>query len=675
MSQTEWDEVSNWCQGFLGLEDSELDSLWYERLGETAVSRYIDPDVVVSLFEKALAKENPSWICHRGMARARSSQGKTSDAVAEVEKALSEAEKETAVPKAEKKEIVALHALMGDYAYEADDMPKAMLHYDFARRSDDPEQAKEGELGYLKARLRSTDVEGALDWLRSTLAREPAERQMYGLLRLIAQDMDHENMMSKTLDFAKADLELLSEIVRTMETATTTLKPRESQTEAYDAERFADEETRGVLLYHRALAAVKYNLTSDGTEPVGEALRLWKDCREQLAEVGGVNAFSVRADATTALAKYYFGTMLTGNNLDHMDSLSKLADIESYDYHNNTDGFLCTLHALHENKDEAQKVQSKRMKQALQILSDDVPDNDTVGFDIMQKILAQTQDLKGAAIALSLLGQPDLVTETFTFEAKDVEDPDDADNKEVVDLAFKLAAETIQAVKAEVPDPSQQLARIKAAKNYVKALKPTTNGTSTTETNGEPKAEVNGDLPTPPNDESALDHQTPASKAQVILEMRLVPTLTFHDPVLAENNFQWNWSCDGRDADGKRCPNSAHFSRPFYHCLYCSNQDFCEDCFGKLQQPVQDGGHPVDISSCSPRHKWIKTPPLGNEMFVGATAKKVRVPEVRAVEGYGNLVEVWYPEQGQELEVEKWKEDLAKEWGIELEETNEGGNS
>lgn len=59
----DWKRVSGWCQKFLGLPDSELDSLWYERLADISCSpRFgdISPDIIISLYQLALSKERPS---------------------------------------------------------------------------------------------------------------------------------------------------------------------------------------------------------------------------------------------------------------------------------------------------------------------------------------------------------------------------------------------------------------------------------------------------------------------------------------------------------------------------------------------------------------------------------------------------------------------------------------
>jgi tetratricopeptide (TPR) repeat protein len=57
---------------------STLDSLWYERLGETYVSLY-QFDLAIEALTKATKLENPHWNCFRRLAEALSSMGQQQD--------------------------------------------------------------------------------------------------------------------------------------------------------------------------------------------------------------------------------------------------------------------------------------------------------------------------------------------------------------------------------------------------------------------------------------------------------------------------------------------------------------------------------------------------------------------------------------------------------------------
>lgn len=60
-------------------------------------------------------------------------------------------------------------------------------------------------------------------------------------------------------------------------------------------------------------------------------------------------------------------------------------------------------------------------------------------------------------------------------------------------------------------------------------------------------------------------------------------------------------------------------------------------------------------------------------MYVGLETRTVRVPrEVRTSEGDDSVIEICYDETDvREITVERWKNDLAQEWGISLSELRE----
>jgi hypothetical protein len=227
-------------------------------------------------------------------------------------------------------------------------------------------------------------------------------------------------------------------------------RSRTSDTPEED-ERFAEDEARGVLLYDLGVAAYKYKVSADGTEAVSAALQLWTDSHKQLANVGGRNAFITRRNASAGLAKHYFESCVDGQHQNHVGALTELAKSDSDVYRSDAAGLLGALHALRGDKERAREALREGVKFALQVLSDATPDNDMFGYGIMLKTLEWYQDFNNAVVALAMLGQPDLVTDALRFEAGDVvsEEDDDHEYKQrVLEMATKLARETIQVAKA-----------------------------------------------------------------------------------------------------------------------------------------------------------------------------------------------------------------------------------
>ncbi|PKX94266.1 uncharacterized protein P174DRAFT_451165, partial [Aspergillus novofumigatus IBT 16806] len=139
-SKINWYSMGAWSQDILWLSESELDSLWYERLAEVSSSESYLRDVTISLYERAIEKENPSWLRHRGLGKTLQQEFQTLEAIEQMQLALTAAERDDASPKPEARDIVDLHLRLRPYALAAKDMKKSADHYALACKSDDAQQ-------------------------------------------------------------------------------------------------------------------------------------------------------------------------------------------------------------------------------------------------------------------------------------------------------------------------------------------------------------------------------------------------------------------------------------------------------------------------------------------------------------------------------------------------------
>ncbi|KAJ7228129.1 hypothetical protein B0H12DRAFT_1030126 [Mycena haematopus] len=648
-SSIDWDRVSAWCQDFLGLPATELDSLWYERLAEASSRQYLDTTNTESLYQRAIENENPSWLCHRGLGRTYFGKGETAKAIAEVELALQELAQEGATPEPEAKDTVELHLLLGQYNYNTGDVLKAVEHFELVRNSEDTEQAIQGQLGYLKATLILPDPEETRHLLKGMLADNSGEARMTRVLKMVARDAEHNVLVAKMFTVAKADPDLLRGIVRAMEAAT----PLNDTTETIGDD---EAEARGVLLYDRGVASYRYQVSSDATEPVGTALRLWNASQELLNNVGGHNASIARQAVIRALAVHYFQSVVETKQLAHIETLAQLAKDESRVYGSEVYGLLGALHAYRGEKQEARAALAMDIRSGLQILSDDIFENDWLGFATIWKALVQYQDFTNAVFALSLIGQPDLLTESLDSLRRSVKEDDT--KQQYLDAVDKLATETVQIAKTEVPDAAQQVQRITAAKAHIES------GDDSETKESEESSSDNGE--TKESDEASKAKESEEEIRQTaihLLHNHICALQLTHTPQL-DLSSSYIWSCDGITPDGKKCPNQGDFEHIFHHCVYCWNLDFCGDCLHRLRNP--DSG--ADITACSARHRWIQIPQQGGDMYVGLWAESARVPrEVRPVEGDDQVLEIVYDEDKNVgmLTREAWMEALTREWGEE----------
>ncbi|KAJ4414461.1 hypothetical protein N0V82_007910 [Gnomoniopsis sp. IMI 355080] len=654
----DWDRISAWCQCFLELKEEDLDSLWYERLASFAFSRrypYCAKDTVASLYGRALSKDNASWLCHRGLgetyARDQSfqSQGlnagpQISDALEHMERALIEAKRVGAVPKPTSKDIVALLLLVGQYAEALGQMERAAECYAEASNSDDAEQAQEGQLGLLRTRLSGADSDETKEWLHKELTREGGEERIVQVLKKTAQQYDeHEAFILKLFSVASGDLDLWRVIIRAIETASPPgpalgqailAQPDKDAMEQCDI----DNETTGVLLYYRGMATYMYGKPSDACEPTGEALRLWKACRETLSTIkGSYNASIVRDKASVEIGRHLFQDMLDNDHADHIRTLEELANAED-EYDGDCAGFLGALYAARGESEQSKKVLMPRVRLGLQILSDETPDNDFWGFITIWNALVQNRSFENAAIARLLRSYPDPIAQALcNFGQEDclVEGDGAFSQEELMEVVNQLASKTLNAVKSQVSAYSEQPLRVQAALKHVDSCLagPASEFSGVGEAVGRP-GEVE-------------------SAAYNIIRAKLCaiqPTLTLE--------MNWRLYCNGRTKDGDGCTNP-----PLYHCIFCPDTDFCDECLEQLRHP----GH-GDLRTkgvCNSRHSWVKVPPPDSPMYVGPTATKVCRPRVEKQAENPNILE-FLENPDDIVSVEEWKSELAKDWGIKL---------
>ncbi|KAL1610747.1 hypothetical protein SLS60_002417 [Paraconiothyrium brasiliense] len=645
---TNWEHVSTWCQEVIGISDSELDALWYERLAEASLSQAQDHSMIISLYRKAIGKTNPSWRCYRGLGETYHLQGLFLDAITQFELALDRARQENADPTPEGRDITEIHLKIGQSAYDNDDMGKAVEHFSSACNSEVLEQATQGQLGRLKAALKLAHTQDIMQTLKDTFVQEN-EESMVGLVKLLASDLEYSSLVIQLFQVAKRDSELLHQITRALEMTTAKLKPssnRKTENHTTDNE-YAEDEARGVLQFIRGMVAYKFGVSKNGVGPVDEALHLWAECRDQLKEVGGRNANNARLRATVALAKHYFHEITThGSRKEHFDTLTAMWKDDCDQQDNACKGFLAALHVKSNNREEARKVLLPDIALGLQILTDDQPENDTWGFSILALALAYYQDFENAVIALSLRGSPDMVSSALRFTIHDLANVNGEDKQHVLDMITKTAEGIIAASMPKGPDSSEQKQRLDAATAHLESLSATVRRKEESRADSEDSISQKAD-----GDSEAL----PNEDALQLIKGRL-ENCTLND----DSMFEWSIFCDGCTLDrirvGKR--DSVY---DFFHCVYCPDTDFCGKCLARLRDPESDV-----INVCSPKHQWLLLPTPVDSMYVGPRAEDVRRPIVKAAEDDAQVLVASYADDSEMISVKDWKQKLAKEWDVPL---------
>jgi hypothetical protein len=589
----------------------------------------------MSFFKRAQQKENASWVCNYHLAMCYSGMKRHSEAVSEIKKALERAQSKDFSPKPTEENIMMLHFRLGYFHRDNDEPQQAAEEFLLVSKSKAKFWAERAQVSYMIVALRTDDEKGPKEMLQSLLAGDDGEKSMIRVLNVIARNSDHDFSIQKILSIAKDTPDLLERVIAAIEKATT---PDDNNTRevpngiSSGIVSYASKASCGVLLYHRGMA-VAYGPYPDGksTGSVEKALTFWYQCREQLHDVGGSVASKTRTNATNELAKYYFHSLRTKQGPpEHLEALTNIAKENAHLEGGNSVGYLATLYVLGNEKEKARAQLLQRIKVALQILSDDDPDNDHAGYWVLFSSLAHYRDFRNATATLTLMGQPDLVTESLHFVLEDIPDGDgdEAHKHEILNLANSLGKSISQTVKSQIPSPAQQLRRISSAKTYTELYLATS------------------------------APQTPRATALHLLKTRIATLPALH--ALTSANAV---SCDGMGPPGTYCDKTAGLSRDLYHCIYCY-YDFCRGCLARLRE----GG--MQSMKCSAWHEWIRVPQQWSDFYCGSRVESVRVPVVREMEGDERVFEACFEEdgngKGEVMTVEEWKARLAKEWDVEV---------
>ncbi|KAI8204433.1 hypothetical protein K4K52_004926 [Colletotrichum sp. SAR 10_76] len=462
----DWETTNKWCQDVLGLPDTDLDSLWYEGLAKAASAKN-DYEATISLYKRAIECDNPSWLCYRELGVVYDCLDLQADAIAQLEIALDRAAQDNAHPEGNNVEIVTMHIMLAGIAAKIDNIGLLQATLSLA----DPAEV----IRVLEKIFSKTDQELALEFFRSVMLEDGYDSLIWGVFRS-----------------AKEDSGLLKKIMKSMETATAILHRREAN--KIPSVQYVDDEIRGMLLYYQE-----------------EAIRLWTESRDFLKRCGGPSALRARSKATSALSNHYFEKLLDeGLQHDHMEALTKMAkdDSEVTNIDMESTGLLGALYARNNDRESAREVLRHRVKEALQILSDDIPENDYVGFDMLFQNFLQCHDLEDAAIALSLLIPPDTVTVALQFTPEDLQEVRPEDRQRVLEVVTTLAHGIIQATRAQVPDLYKQYQRLDAAQAYFEDLVSTAESKDNDKDNGnvETQNAADGDSQPTPNGGVATFH-------------------------------------------------------------------------------------------------------------------------------------------------------------------------
>ncbi|KAK1244073.1 hypothetical protein MKX08_002211 [Trichoderma sp. CBMAI-0020] len=609
----ELERAEKWCQDIL--LPTSLDSLWYERMGETAKAQS-EYKLAISNFKRAIGLENPGFGCFKGLAESYYEKDELLSACSSMEKALSLV-KEAESP--DNEEMTRIYLRLADWYTQLQQPEGAISHYEHALETCPDTQ--DALSGILTIRINSGPEEKTHELIiamNEPNSKQPGLSRLASTLLSQAEDYSYESPLRNLILICSSRQDCMAVLLEAMD-------------QAINAAREQEQEFKlQVLLLHRGVAAIHNGGQND--EALSQAISLWTDCYNitdqayRRAYDDGVRGSSISSFHYTVihqLSLHHFEQSIKLQSSP--ESLSKLVELgQSFRFRGilgitAADTNLAMYYALRGDRAAAKEQLRQYVRISVENLSDETDENDYWAAYTLSKCLLASGDDLNALTAWSLLEpiEKDIVTKAFMLEG--------GPRKPLID-------ELTEFVKAKCPLGATQIERIKAVQEELEARMASSQEDDESE-NSEKQEDIQKALNVL---QSALTlKENPANGAG---EEAPIAPLDSED--IAKD---FPFTCDGT------CGATWGFDRALNMCKYCWDLGFCDDCLSLLK----DGRLKKIV--CNSHHEWLAIPkysPRGN-MAAREGTVQIRGELVKGVRVGGELVTV-----------KEWIGLLKEDWAL-----------
>ena len=381
-----------------------------------------------------------------------------------------------------------------------------------------------------------------------------------------------------------------------------------------------------VLLLLQGIALFQHNLDSADQK---DAIASWKKCCslgfKREADYGGDRRSLFTITQATKRITYYHYESARKGGIDAQQNIAELQEFygEAQKIYWTARPVVCALAAYYASSDSPEKTRNlllDDMKTALDLLSDDDPDNDFQGYLWMAEVMVHAGDDLNALSAWSLL-VPDDVDEHESNDSDDVTEASDdkrsAGDSNSSDEDQDDTQETDSDNEKEQVENDEESANEEAADDSSqKSLESTISSTPKT---------------------------TDPSPANGVVPELAIPETNSVDSSPKARTGKLNNYCDGG------CGTEWAYTDDLYVCKICSDTQFDLGCLNKLRAGT------LKKVVCSRQHEWLHLPPFSDEEY-----QKVGKGNVRTG---GTLVD-GARQGGDIVPIAVWLDAIRAQWGI-----------
>jgi hypothetical protein len=592
------------------------DSLWFERLGYTLLAVEFN-DEAITAFQQSRDLPDRHLRSVRGLAEAYGAKGELALAIKEIDCVIEElrarGKNESALEEDRADLLLALRLKAGWHLKsEPPNRETAIALYREVLEIDPGDYGSQWKL--FKALADSSYSTDALELLRAFSAR-PANKigdldQLAEMLLNFRFD-DLDNVVNiETFDLVvsvTANDPISSSILENLKLCID-LAHKENNAAALIRLLLL----QGVALFH-------YNFNSTDQK---EAIISWKKCCsmgfKNFADLASnVNTVEMVAGVLLAVRRisiYYHGLAKKGgpDEQEHITELQEFYSVAQKHYWTAQPVrfALAAYHTSSQAPEKARDLLLNDMKTALDLLSDDDPDNDFQGYVAIAEAALHAGDDLNALTAWSLLLPDDVDEDEHPAEDDEVEHSDDEDEDEHPDNEDE----------GEHPDDEDEV-------EHADDSSSASSGCSSSSTANIPEVAV------------------------------VIPKLDIPETNGVNLKSKLRTGKLGNVCDGG-CGTVWPYADDFYSCKVCCDVQFESRCLNKLREGT------LKRVICSPEHDWLHIPPFSDEEYH-------RVGKGNVLMG-GTLVN-GARQGGDIVPISDWLDTLRHQWGIPHEEkdTNE----
>ncbi|KAH8692976.1 hypothetical protein BGW36DRAFT_362518 [Talaromyces proteolyticus] len=413
--------AATWVQQMLNLRDDDLNSLWYERIGEAYyhANKY---EEARNYFETAKKFPESSWSVVVNWTMAVSELS---------EKQPTEAEKKEMKESACKEMESALTYLRARWKDNRDDMTiyeresfiPALKH--LASWQEELQMIDRTVELYKEALVVDPqDIQTYFDLLKILFKHEKREDAREVLTRILKpsdelRDPDIFTLLLREIttdEYNEDNLNVANFLVNIAQTDNTlTEKTLEGFSNAIQDARNNDwTMNEGLLLLYQGILQARSTTESARLQ---HAINSWEEC-QSLYLTSNWDLINTRHFAARFVTQHYFNQAVRRDHSaeereQHLNKLLKLSRLsQTWNHGFRPTSFLASYYVMQGRQDEARKLFRNEMIDALCILTDSDPDNDPYGYKYLADLLMHTGDDLNSLIAWSKLS-PSVCREFF----------------------------------------------------------------------------------------------------------------------------------------------------------------------------------------------------------------------------------------------------------------------